>query len=77
MKEHESKDKKRKVTIENTKFTRPNNHASCFVYKCGNVVELVTSANKIETVNISRYRKRKNGEYIDLETRRNQKVFYK
>lgn len=77
MQEHESKDKKRKITIENTKFTKPNNHATCFVYKCGNVVELVTSANKIQTTNINRYRKLQNGKYVDTETRRSQTVFDK
>ena len=32
MEEHESKDKKRKVTIENTKFTRPNNTFNILVF---------------------------------------------
>lgn len=63
---HEEKEKKKKIHIEKTTFMRPDNHSPCFVYKCGNVVELVTSSNRIDTV--SRYRRRKNGEYIDLET---------
>ena len=61
---HEEKERKKKIRVEKSTFMRPDNHSQCFVYKCGNVVELLTSANRVDT--IKRYRKRKNGEYIDV-----------
>lgn len=57
---------KRKISIQKSTFQKPNSRDNCFVYKCGNVVELVTSANRTDS--IARYQRRPNGEYIDLET---------
>ena len=63
---HEEKERKKRIRVEKSTFMRPDNHSQCFVYICGNVVELLTSANRVDP--IKRNRKRKNGEYIDLET---------